>query len=246
MKTDVLTTGVSWTSASAYAATTEAYDGTNNGTPGTWGVVDTPGYFVHFLSSDRFIDIRETGTAISGMTADSGRAGIPVPFSMPFFGATVTNLWADANGWLSFAAAQPSTSHFPPSSLPRSSTATPASPIFAVFWDDWGCAQSPDPAYFHYEQRVIGGQTVTILQWTNARRCSNTGGVTFQAQLWENGDLVVAIDDMWFSGTSEENTYRGDKAWIGIEPPGNPSGHLTTLYKKPLVFPGRAYLFQHK
>lgn len=247
MRTDHLTNGtVSWTSSSAYVATVPVYDGTNKGTPGTWGVVDSPDYIVHFLASDEFIDIRDTGKEIPAMIADSGRAGIPVDFSMPFFGSTVNNIWADANGWISFAAAQPSTDHFAPTSVPRGATETPLAPIVSVFWDDFGCSQSPDPAFFHYEQRELGGQTVTILQWTNARRCSNTGGVTFQVQLWENGDIVVAFDEMWWGSTSAEATYRGNAAWIAIEPPGDPTAHLTVLYKKPLAFPGRAYLFQHK
>lgn len=237
---------VTRSTASQYRATLTPYDGTNKGTPGLAGMEDTPHYLVEAFSDAPFIDIRQTGTRVTALEADGGRAQIPISFSMPFFGQPITDVVASSNGWIRFGSTSDS-GHFAPSSLPRSSSATPAAPLFAVYWDDWGCSQSPDPMTFHWEERVIDNQNVLILQWSNYKRCGYVGGVTFQAQLWGNGDLVTVIGDIWTDGSNSANDYySGIAAWSGLEPPGNPADHVTGHFRKALVQPGRAITYHHK
>lgn len=237
---------LSWTDSSVYSVATESYDGgANLGTPGIAGVMDTTHYLVDTFSFKPFIDIRLTGSVLDTLTADGGTDGIPLPFSMPFFGNVVNTIWADSNGWVSFAPAKPGTWHSSPSPLPRGSTASPAGPLIAVQWDDYGCSQSPLPFEFMYDQRSIDGQVVTILQWNNFNICGYTGGSTFQLQLWSGGDIVIAFDEMWWSGDSARQRYAGNTSWIGLEPPNRPD-HVTALHRRPLIFAGRSYFFQAK
>lgn len=213
-------------------------------------LIDSPHYLVDRESTKPFIDIRTTGTSVSGLTADSGRAGVPTPVNMPFFDTTInmSTIWVDANGWVSFAATQPGTTHFAPTALPRTSSATPAGPLVAAYWDDLGCtitAGAPTPT-FHHQQQPIAGQTVTILQWTDAKRCGGEGGITFQIQLWSGGDIVVAFDDIWTDGSvAAFPRYNGSIAWVGLEP-ANRTQHVTAVYRQPKIEPGKSIYYQRK
>ena len=235
-----------WTSESVYKVSQKPYDGMNKGTPGTGFVEDSEHYFVQASLDVPFIDIRSTGTRVTALETDTANSAIPVSFSIPFFDDVVTEVYASTNGWIRFGSSSAS-GHFAPGSLPRSTSASPVAPLFAVYWDDWGCSQSPNPMQFHYEEKVIDGASVLVLQWTNYRRCGETGGVTFQAHIWENGDLATVIGEIWTDGTSSANRiYAGEEAWIGLEPAGDPAGHVTAQFRKPVVFPGLSVVFQKK
>lgn len=235
-----------WTSESVYKVSQKPYDGMNKGTPGTGFVEDSEHYFVQASLDVPFIDIRSTGTRVTALETDTANSAIPVSFSIPFFDDVVTEVYASTNGWIRFGSSSAS-GHYAPGSLPRSTSASPVAPLFAVYWDDWGCSQSPNPMQFHYEEKVIDGASVLVLQWTNYRRCGETGGVTFQAHIWENGDLATVIGEIWTDGTSSANRiYAGEEAWIGLEPAGDPAGHVTAQFRKPVVFPGLSVVFQKK
>ncbi|HWV38598.1 MAG TPA: lamin tail domain-containing protein [Vulgatibacter sp.] len=194
-----------------------------------------------------FQDIRASGTTESTMAADSGRIGVNLPFVMPIFDSTATQVWVDSNGWISFAGAQPSTSHFPPSSLPRGATVAPAGPLLAGFWDDLGCAQNNGlPWDFQHQSLTVGGMEMMVLQWNNYKRCSNDGGTTFQIQLWENGDMAVVFDLISAEpGSAAWEVYNGKSAWIGLEGPDR-TRPITALYKEIEPLEGRSFLFMRK
>ncbi|AKU90464.1 Outer membrane protein A precursor [Vulgatibacter incomptus] len=220
---------------------------TGPATPGTAAVgCRFTDYSLNRYATVPFIDIRATGTTVSAMRDDSGKTGLTLPFSMPIFGSSTSQIWVDANGWVSFAPTQPSTSHFAPDALPRTSTATPAGPLFAAFYDDLGCTQSVGTWDWQYEHRVIGSNQVTILQWNNFNRCSNTGGTTFQIQLSSNGDMAVVFGNIVAAaGTSAWNIYNGSSAWIGLEGPDR-TRPITALYKTVEPLSGRAFQFTKK
>ena len=100
-------------------------------------------------------------------------------------------------------------------SLP--STASPANKgIIAPFWDDMSYSRASGT--FRFAEVVQGGQKVAVLQWTNLSPFdgASTIKVTFQAQLWQNGDIVFVYQDMQGDTTFSQ----GSSATIGIQAPG--------------------------
>lgn len=187
---------------------TEAYDGTNLGTPGTVGssCLNTL-YDLDVASSKPFIDIASTGTPVAALQSSSGYGQIPgdLGFSMPFFSGTVSSLWVSSDGLVSF---NPLTSSYSFNyAIP---TTTAPNNLVAPFWDDLEVQYGSS---FVFERRTIDGNRVTILQWNDFRRYSYASRLTFQVQLWENGDVVMAYKEL-----EGANAYvRGGNATVGLE-----------------------------
>lgn len=237
---------VSWTNPSIYSPAMDPYDGTNLGTPGIAGIVDTPDYVVDTISLKPFIDIYRTGGVLGSLTADDAVAGVPLDLRVPFFDGWIDRIWADSNGWVSFAPTMPASVAASPSSLPRSAGALPPGPMVSVFWDDMGCEQTPRSFFVLYDQREVEGELVTIVQWNNLRQCSHPGSTTFQVQLWSGGDIVIAFDEIVAGpATAARHRYAGNTAWMAIEPTDR-TDHVTAHLRRPQVFSGRSYYFQKK
>jgi len=236
-----------FTKLSYYCVAEDLMGDGDAGTPGAESTCSSIPYTLDMNSTLPFIDIRASGTTVAAMAADSGRAGLALPFAMPIFHETYTNVWLDANGWMSFAAVQPSTSHFAPT-LPRAVGATPEGPLVSAFWDDIGCTQGNGlPWDFQYQAKTVSGHEVMILQWNNYARCSSAGGATFQVQLWENGDIAMAYLSMdAVPGSSAWNVYNGSGAWIGLEGLDGTLDTVTALYKTVEPLSGRTILFKRK
>lgn len=78
---------------------------------------------------------------------------------------------------------------------------------------------------------------VTILQWSRFKRYGQTGEATFQVQLWQNGDIVIAFDDV-----VGNEYYKGFSATIGIEAVGG-SPEIQFLHEKPILRPFQRLYF---
>ena len=96
---------------------------------------------------------------------------------------------------------------------------------------------APIQSRFHYDRREIDGRQVTILQWSRYKVWAQPGEITFQAQLWENGDIVIAIDHL--EGVPQ---YHGSSATVGIEAVGG-SPEIQYLFEQPILRPRQAMLF---
>ncbi len=214
----------------------EIYDGANAGTPGTLGAgcLNTH-YEMDPASARPFIDISATGTALP-LLGDSLYSAVPgdVGFAFPFFAdASMGTLNATSNGMLVFGTN--SSAWTTNAALPASGT--PNGGVIAAFWDDL-VDMAGSAAQF--ERRTVGGQQVTIVQWTNFRVYGNAGRLTFQAQLWENGDVVVAIRDLEGGAV-----FRGSSASIGLE---NPLGTIGVqyLYNQERAWAGQTISFRKR
>ncbi|HWV39031.1 MAG TPA: lamin tail domain-containing protein [Vulgatibacter sp.] len=197
-------------------------------------------YSLDKYSSVPFIDLTSSGIVLSSLHGDGSTAEIPVPFSMPFYGETVTKLWANSNGYVSFSATSPGNGHFAPSALPRTGTSSPTGPLVLALWDDLGCTNAA--MRFRYDQQEIGGETVTILQWSDYRRCGRDV-VTLQVQLWSGGDVVIAFSDANESGPWASAT--GREAWTGLESRDR-SENFTAFFRQAAIRPGQSILFRMK
>lgn len=200
-------------SAWCTSTSVEVYDGTNAGTPGTLGLgcLSTT-YDIDPASSAPFIDITADDNQIvwnaPGSTSSVyGQVPGGIGFAFPFFGTTFpagTPVGVSSSGLLSFSVLTSSYT----SNVSMPSTSAPNA-VIAPFWDTLYIQTFTTT---HAQQLNIGGQNVLVVQWNNARFSPNGGRVTFQAQLWENGDVVMAYREI-----EGATVYRGTNATIGME-----------------------------
>lgn len=218
------------------STSSEVYDGTNAGTPGILGTgCMRTDYDADVASSLPFLDIASTGTSIPAIVADSGYAAIPgdLGFTMPFFTGSVSQLSATSNGSVIFGAI--TTSYSSNAVIP--STSTPNGMV-AALWDDLDNATGSD---FLYEHRTVGSSQVTILQWQEFRRYGEAGRLTFQVQLWDDGDIVIAYKEL--AGADAYN--RGGNATVGIEDAAGTDG-IQYLKDQDKLWSGQVIHFRRK
>ncbi len=234
-----------FTSEADFCAAESMYDGVNHGTPGVNPSCSVLPYLMNPNSALPFLDISETGTFLFSLSGDI-TTQVNVPFSMPFFETTVNKIWANANGYISFSQMSPSIGKYAPHMLPRSAAESPTGPLVAMFFDDLGCSQdAPRTTSAYYGQWSISGQTVTIVQYNNYKRCDYLGSITFQIQLWSGGDIVIAFDRIEAGGAGAQAIYEGSEAWIGLESP-NRDIHVTALLRERSLLPGQTIHFQRR
>ncbi len=233
----------SFTSSDMYCLSTETYDGgANAGTPGQ----PSPGcsvseYVPDFLSLRPAIDISQVGHAISGLTAYSTMGSANLSFSFPFYGQSHSTISISSNGFITMTDSL-SSSYITNVSLP--STAAPASfGLIAPFWDEF--SYSRYTATFRMAEVEVGGQTVAVLQWNRVGPWDlSTAEATFQAQLWENGDIVFVYGTLGADGTYS----RGTSGTVGIQAPGT-SGTPESIqysYNAPLLKEGMTIEFKKR
>ena len=227
--------GRATTLASELCAASTTYDGANLGTPGGASDCRIHGYLVDFFSDVPFIDIRDSGTSLPTLVADTAAAAIPggIGFTMPFFSGTVTDLWANSNGLVGLSGTTNTTA----ANRNLTNTTTQTNGLIAAFWDDLTMNDAPIRSGFHYDRQVINGMQVTILQWSRYKVWAQPGEITFQAQLWENGDIVIAFEQL--RGVAQ---YYGSAATVGIEAVGG-TPEIQYLYNQAILRPHQSLLF---
>ena len=149
-------------------------------------------------------DISTTGTLATTWTPtgtynakDEGYSGpFPLGFNFKYYGVNKTQIYVSSNGLITFGILNSNV--FTNTGIPN--TAVPNDYI-APFWDDLDGVSS---GTVHYKQE---GSTF-IIQFTGWHIYSNTGSLTFQVVLHQNGKIVVYYNNMNATLTS---------ATVGIE-----------------------------
>jgi len=228
---------------------------------GTPGAIDlpcnpNPYYEVDPNGVGSLIDISTVGTRSSAFESAGAVTQLDVPgFSWNYFGTEVTTVWAGIRGWLSFDVADPAGGTVGPPSLtalPRVNTATPRGPLVAGFWENLTCNRSAHDCFFTYFYGDVAGQKVLIAEWDNFRIGNTTvTGITFQIQLWEDGDVKVVFgefDNLEIPGSTNYNYFRGSTAWIALEtmPRDEPDNYITGLHRLPGDLSNRTFHFKAK
>jgi hypothetical protein len=109
--------------------------------------------------------------------------------------------------------------------------------MIAPFWGSFSYASNPT-AFASAEARVIGGQNVMIVQWTQIHDLSlSSNYLTVQAQLWEDGTIVFGYFDL--VGTNP--VVNGSQVTIGIQAPGV-SEFLEISHHHPVVSEGTVFV----
>ncbi len=215
------------------------------GTPGAHGSTCLQSYYeVDYVSGLPFIDISETGTRMGAIAASFGYDEVPggLGFDFPFFGDVIASdqeLWAAVNGVVSFG-------YFGASKGTSLGSNAPLLPQTKVnnhglvvgYWDD---LRPQTGTHFEYERRMLDGRQLMIFQWNGYSYNALTGSITFQIQLWEDGDIVVAYQEL----TGSTVRYQGDKATVGLEAVGGGRA-IQGFYQKPILFEGQSVLFRIK
>lgn len=166
-----------------------------------------------------FDDIRSRGGApltltrnpcgSAGMDAvDEGCALVPFPadFTFPFGGTLHTSIVMHANGFLGFEEVSENTYR----NLPLDGS----NPYVAIapFWDDLrGGTDS-----FHHLFGMDDRGKYLILQWSEMVLVSQSGSLTFQAVLWEDGSFEFRYADMT---APQQARADGSSATIGYQTP---------------------------
>lgn len=158
----------------------------------------------------RWRDITPDGTAV-GALVDDGKypndaTGFPIGFPFVLYGATFSNFWIGNNGGILLRSAD---------SLSYSNGVIPSSAapngILCPLWDDlFTTGEIRHLSFGTAPNRML------IVQWTGINHISSpsTGTATFQAILFENGDVKFQYQDTTFGNAGLDG---GASATIGIE-----------------------------
>lgn len=155
----------------------------------TRGGPDAGGYaWVNSLDAGgpvfQWTDISATGTNL-GLTGDDQTTAVTLPWSFPFYGAAQTQLQVCSNGYLSFG---DTGAYFTNVSLPQ---AFPPNNIICPFWDD---LFPPSGGAVYYLDDSAAGRV--IVQWHAIPHIGGSVPYTFQAQLYQTGEIYVYYLDM--------------------------------------------------
>lgn len=159
-----------------------------------------------------FIDACASGTSLG--LADDGTVTVPIGFTFAFYGVPYTNVLIDNNGNLSMGADPGGFSN----DCPMPSTLE-NDPMLYLFWDD----MDSDTGDVCYEYHAVCPQTdgigtgtgeCLVIEWFDRPHFSNIGAVTFEAILYEGGDIIFQYADLDFGDAAFDY---GASATVGIE-----------------------------
>lgn len=223
--------------------------------PNPWAIggCKYPDYILDPFSAHSFVDIATTGHRLKDMDIASGFSVVPggIGFSMPFFDQEVEDVWVSSAGYTSFLGAPLEALLAPVPELPVGGQ--PDGGIVAPYWTDLipqaVTMFNPEASFFAYERREIDGKRVLILQWNNFRSSRHVnlgagGGVTFQVQLWEGGDIVIAYGDLLGSGVNAARHY-GAGATVGLQEVGGLES-VQYLHDEAILQPWQSLHFQRR
>lgn len=170
--------------------------GTDNGFGYSWIDSDEDGGPVN-----NFFDITGIGTDITAVLGADGTASGPLAFPFEYYGATYETLFINANGFVSLQAPT-TTSPYINQQIPIDDG---VNNVIAGLWTD---LEPQNGGSVH----VAGFLDAFVIQWTNTPvfAAAETGTVTFQMILFDNGNIDVYYADV-------DSASFLDNATIGIE-----------------------------
>ncbi|HWV37597.1 MAG TPA: hypothetical protein VN033_03865 [Vulgatibacter sp.] len=216
-------------SADWFCDSTTPFGSGDFGSPGAAGAGCLTEYDVDFYASEPFIDISTTGTSLPNVFLN-GSSSIPggIPFSFPYFGGGQrNNVYVSITGMVYFAEFC-FLGCFPDYSQG----------VIAVY-GDYDLLEKPTSSV-KYKLTTVDSRQVLIVQWTDMDRWSSTGSLTFQAQLWEGGDIVFVYPVLQ-GGLG----FHGAMADVSLTAIGG-SDLLEYSYQEPFLREGQSILFHYR
>ncbi len=156
----------------------------------TWPGPDGYGYSGQ-ATTYSWVDISATGTAITGLGDDSYAGPFNIGFTFPFYGTGRTQFYVGSNGYLTFGSG--TADRWSQCPLPNVSV---PNDIIALMWDDLYPNYSTGGAYYQSFAScpVIGGRCL-IMEYKNWNHYSGGVAGTFEAILFENGNIMMQFQD---------------------------------------------------
>lgn len=198
---------------------------TSNTYAATWTAQDIlPGYTANDTLPAAFIDITTTGTGLG--LGDDGEIGITIPFAVPFFGVSSTQLCIANNGVIVFGVTT--------CDVAFTNTALPGSfggAAIAPYWDDF--FQPSGNVY--WEAQGVAPNRKLIVEWDRAHYNSGSetsGRAQVEAILGEDGSISFQYQNTAF-GTPATFDH-GVTATIGLQ---NADNSLVNQYSFDTVLP---------
>ncbi len=193
--------------------------------------IDLFGYTIE-SQAPAWIDTTTSGTQVDFTTRDDDYAGpIAIGFNFEFYEQTFSELYISTNGMINFGR---ESDEFVNRSMPRD---TYPDNFVAPFWDDLIMLVDQ---YGNKISRVFvqslsspAGKSF-VVEWNQFARIGSSDLVTFQAVLYDNGDIVLQYHEL--NGILTEAT-------VGIED-GYGSDGLQYLYNAPGLSTGAALRFK--
>ncbi len=221
--------------ASEFCEAESLYDGVNAGSPGADPSCTMMPYRYFPQSSMPAIDISSIGQSISTINGSITKGTAPLNFSFPFYDGVYTTVYPTSSGIVAMA----STTNSGITNYEIPYLSDPAS--VGIVAPYWGYLVPIGTADFKWAQPMVAGSQVAVFQWNHWKHTTDAGDVTFQAQLWENGDIVfVYLDMQGLSGT-------GGSFTIGIQERGTTSPQFIQHgFKEQSVVQGQSIYFQRK
>jgi len=222
--------------------------GSAGGTPGWAESCTSAHYDLDPFSTRPFIDIAATGRSLFQPYHNHQVRQLPggLGFTISYFGEEVDELWISADG---FASVRPTEPRSLNERIPLPGAGGPG--IIAPLWSN---LQIGEGAFF-YERREIDGEKVVILQWDRFVRPRTGvfmihGSTTFQAQIWSNGDIVLAYGPISaiqrpIQGDDALLEHFGGLATVGLESIGGREG-IEYLYQEPILREWQSLHFMYK
>jgi hypothetical protein len=200
--------------------------------------------FAEAATSDNFGYTRDDGAAYnwldasSGVLVDFGAGGhddgsdgpINLGFSFKFYENSYTQIYISTNGILTFGGEGtfPRNENIPVDTTPNN--------LIAPFWDDLAVGSPFNTGEVRYKLLGSAPNRSFVVQWNAVtRRVGTLGLLTFQAILFENGDIKFQYKTL--DGETNEAT-------VGIEDADGIDGLLYTYNSSLGLTSGKAILFQ--
>jgi len=154
--------------------------------------------FANAGPSYEWIDISQSGTALSNLKDDDSAGPIDIGFSFPFYGQNYETFFVSSNGFIGFVSSAEYAGH---KNMPIPDAQAPSN-IIAPLWDD---LSPEDGAIYYYRQ-----QKRLIVQFENMKQYQNDGFASFQVILDQDGSIL-------FQYKSLTHSFNANSSTVGIE-----------------------------
>lgn len=157
-----------------------------------------------------FNDISGTGTSLGLATQEDQGALFPIGFNFTFYGAPVTAMSATTNGYLTTGGDLTDFTQ----DCPAANTEEPNG-IIAPFFADLSLV---DHGEIYFQTFGTSPNQLAVIQWEDSSTFdSSLASLTFQVQLYENGDIQLQYATL--SDPAGLFPVGADNAFVGLESP---------------------------
>jgi hypothetical protein len=172
-----------------------------NITPLTVGGPDAFGYTYNDAVSYSWI----SASTNSGLVGDNRVMGpVNIGFNFPFYGFTQTQLYFNTNGLITFGAGD--LGYGGGRGIPDPMT---PNNFIAPFWEDLTVGSPYNAGAIYYSQGGSAPNRYFVVEWRNVTTNAGSSAFSFEAILYENGDVVVqhqSLPASYYSTVGIENS----------------------------------------